>query len=84
MYIHMGMKSKVIQYSINVRTPKIGFSGVLKNIFLERSKYRTVCWYRSSDLVNVGWVTNDYMLLVCGISQRMQGITMDRETGKRL
>ena len=30
MYIHMGMRVTVIQYSINVRTPKIDFSGDLK------------------------------------------------------
>ena len=39
MYIQIGMRATVIQYSINVRTPKIGFSGVL---FIERSPHRTV------------------------------------------
>ena len=54
MYIHMGMRATVIQYSINVRmpkklvlqvysinerTPKIGFSGFL---FIERPPHRTV------------------------------------------
>ena len=38
----MGMREIVIQYSIYVRTPKKYFPGVLKTIFLERSKYRTV------------------------------------------